>query len=81
MCPGIDFYFLVGGEAIAQYIEINNLPSVIFQDPPTYTNIENGRGVFSSRLNAESIGKFLDIPTLNELANGDVTENLNFIEP
>ena len=78
---GIDFRFLVGGEAVAQYIEINNLPSVIFQDPPTYTNIENGRGVFSSRLQAESIGKFLDIPTLTELANGEVTDELNFIEP
>ena len=78
---GIDFYFLVGGDAIAKYIEINNLPSVIFQDPPTYTNIENGLGVFSSRLNAESLGKFLDIPSLNELANGNLTSELNFIEP
>ena len=74
-------FFLVGGEAIAQYIEINNLPSVIFQDPPIYTNIENGKGVFSSRLHAESLGKYLDIPTLDELANGDVTDELNFIEP
>tara|TARA_Y100000813_G_scaffold136413_1_gene98715 strand:- start:2768 stop:3823 length:1056 start_codon:yes stop_codon:yes gene_type:complete len=78
---GIDFYFLVGGEAISQYIEINNLPSIIFQDPPTYTNIENGLGVFSSRLNAESIGKFLDIQTLTELSNGEITSELNFIEP
>jgi hypothetical protein len=78
---GIDFRFLVGGEAISQYIEINNLPSVIFQDPPTYSNIENGRGVFSSRLQAESVGKYLDVPSLTELANGEVTDELNFIEP
>ena len=57
---GIDFYFLVGGEAISQYIQINNLPSLIFEDPPNYTNIENGIGVFSSRLHAESIGKFIN---------------------
>lgn len=78
---GIDFRFLVGGESIAQYIEINNLPSVIFQDPPTYTNIENGKGVFSSRLNAVSVGKYLDIASLTELANGDLTQELNFVEP
>ena len=56
----------------------NFLPELIDK---TYTNIENGIGVFSSRLNAESQGKFLDIPTLNELANGDITSELNFIEP
>ena len=78
---GIDFYFLVGGEAISQYIQINNLPSLIFEDPPNYTNIENGIGVFSSRLHAESIGKFLDIQTLTELSNGELTSELNFIEP
>ena len=78
---GIDFRFLVGGEAIAQYIEINNLPSVIFQDPPSYSNIINGKGIFSSRLHAESIGKYLDIPSLSELANGNITDKLNFIAP
>ena len=78
---GIDFLFLLGGEDIAQYIEINNLPGILFQDPPTFTNIENGRGVFSSRLHAEQLGKRLDIPSLEELANGDLTSSLNFIEP
>ena len=78
---GIDFRFIVGGEDIAQYIEINNLPSVIFQDPPIFTNIENGRGVFSCRLHAESVGKYLDVQSLTELANGELTDELNFIEP
>lgn len=78
---GVDFLFLVGGNDIAQYIEINNLPSVVFQDPPTYTNIENGRGVFSSRLNAQQIGKSLDIASLIHLANSELTNELNFIEP
>ena len=78
---GIDFLFIVGGESVAQYIQINNLPSVIFQDPPTYTNIENGRGIFSARLHAQSNGKYLDITTLTELANGELTADLNFLEP
>lgn len=78
---GVDFLFLVGGVDVAQYIEINNLPSLLFQDPPSFTNIENGRGVFSSRLHAQQIGKYLDIASLKELSNGDLTDQLNFIEP
>jgi len=78
---GIDFLFLVGGVDIAQYIEINNLPSLLFQDPPSFTNIENGRGVFSSRLHAQQTGKYLDIVSLTELSNGDLTNELNFLEP
>ena len=78
---GIDFLFLVGGNDIAQYIEINNLPSVLFQDPPSFTNIENGRGVFSSRLNAQQTGKSLDLSSYIFLANGELTNQLNFIEP
>jgi len=78
---GVDFLFLVGGVDIAQYIEINNLPNLIFQDPPAFTNIENGRGVFSSRLNAQQTGKYLSIPSLIELSNGDLTDQLNFLEP
>ena len=78
---GIDFLFLVGGKDIAQYIEINNLPTVLFQDPPSFTNIENGRGVFSSRLHAQQTGKSLDVASLIFLANGELTDQLNFIEP
>ncbi|MDB2675428.1 hypothetical protein N9Y90_02735 [Flavobacteriales bacterium] len=78
---GIDFLFLVGGVDVAQYIEINNLPSLIFQDPPTFTNIENGKGVFSSRLHAQQTGKYLDVNSLIELSNGELTNQLNFLEP
>lgn len=78
---GIDFLFVVGGEEVAQYIEINNLPNLVFQDPPTYTNIENGVGIFSSRLHASQEGKELDFLSLKELAEGDLTEDLNFLHP
>ena len=78
---GIDFRFLVGGETISQYIEINNLPDVVFQDPPTYTNIENGIGIFSSRLNASMTGKYLDFNSLRHLSNSDLTEDLGFLNP
>ncbi|MGC6469804.1 MAG: hypothetical protein ACON4E_00870 [Flavobacteriales bacterium] len=78
---GVDFLFVVGGEDISQFIEVNNLPSALFQDPPSFTNIENGRGVFSSRLHSIQTGKYLGISSLTELSNGDLTNQLNFIEP
>lgn len=78
---GVDFTFVVGGEEVAQYIGINNLPNLVFQDAPTYTNIENGVGVFSSRLHAIQEGKELDFLSLKELSTGDITEELNFLHP
>ena len=72
--------FLVGGKDIAQYIEINNLPTVLFQDPPFYQHRERAR-CFSSRLHAQQTGKSLDVASLIFLANGELTDQLNFIEP
>ena len=78
---GIDFTFVVGGNEIAQYIEINNLPNLVFQDAPTYTNIENGVGIFSSRLHVVQEGKELDFLSLKELSTGGITNELNFLHP
>lgn len=78
---GIEFRFVVGGEAISQYVSINNLPGLLFQDPPSFTNIENGIGIFSSRLNAKLEGLKLGNESLVELANGDITQDLDFINP
>lgn len=78
---GIEFRFVVGGEEISQYISINNLPNLLFQDPPTYTNIENGLGIFSSRLNASLSYKKLEVQSLSELSSGETTNELGFIVP
>jgi hypothetical protein len=78
---GIEFRFVVGGETISQYVSINNLPGLLFQDPPNFTNIENGIGIFSSRLNGKLEGVKLGDQSLFELANGEITKNLGFITP
>jgi len=78
---GIEFRFVVGGEAISQFISINNLPNLLFQDPPNYTNIENGIGVFSSRLNASLSNKSLEVQSLEELSTGGITNELGFVSP
>jgi len=78
---GIEFRIVVGGEDISQYISINNLPGLLFEDPPTFTNIENGIGIFSSRLSGELVGLKLGDESLIELSNGEITNNLSFITP
>lgn len=78
---GVDFLFVLGGESIAQFIEVNNLPGLLFQDPPTYTNIENGIGIFSSRLNDSFEGAKLSDDALLFLSEGELTSELNFLVP
>jgi hypothetical protein len=78
---GIEFRLVAGGEAISQYISINNLPGLLFQEPPSFTNIENGIGIFSSRLNGKQGKLNLGDESLIELANGEITEALGFITP
>ena len=78
---GVDFIFVLGGSEISQYIEINNLPGLLFQEPPTYTNIINGVGVFSSRLNDSYVGKVLSDDALLFLSEGELTSELNFLAP
>ena len=78
---GIEFRFVVGGEDISQFISINNLPGLLFQDPPSYTNIENGIGIFSSRLGGKLEMLKLGNESLIELSDGDITKELEFLTP
>lgn len=81
----IDFMFLVGGEALNTYIEVSRPTSGLNQDKPAYTNIENGIGVFSSRLHytrdrkPDLFGRRISDETLDSLANGVYTKNLGFL--
>ncbi len=47
----IEFYFNVAGEELSRYIEINNSSDGLSDVRPEYTNIENGLGIFSTRMN------------------------------
>ena len=45
----IEFYISVANTNLKTYIDLNEPLNGIVQDRPTYTNIEGGRGIFSSR--------------------------------
>ena len=46
---------------------------------PPYTNLENGRGIFSSKRDFLAEGILVDPRTRDSLANGQITGDLNFI--
>ena len=65
----------------AEYDYGNEILDLKFNDGKTYSYIGVSTNTFLSMKYAESIGKFLDIQTLTELSNGELTSELNFIEP
>jgi hypothetical protein len=88
----IELTMTVGTEELDNYILINTPSGDLNQDKPTYTNVENGFGIFSSRTSS-SITKFIcsDVlpPNTNpcnmttksiaELVNGKYTYKLKFV--
>lgn len=76
----IDLVLDSGGQAILDYINIGsaNLGITSSQDIPTFTNLSEGVGIFSSRNRLIKA----DIPitplTQDSLKNGSITKHLNF---
>ena len=69
----------VGPELIeAATVGIANIGITGSQAIPTYTNVENGLGVFSSRNKTIVKGVKLNSESLDLLTNGELTKNLNF---
>ncbi len=74
----VDFIFTAGADDFYTYYRVNGFPSGLSQNIPTFTNIEGGLGIFSSRYIQNSPGHDLDGNTKYELANGPYTKDLNF---
>ncbi len=76
----VDVILTAGGEEIDNYIRAgqSNLGITSSQDIPVYTNISNGRGVFSSVTRATTPDLAPSAGTLDSLINGSVTKSLNF---
>ena len=81
----------VGSDELNNYINVNSPSGDLNQDKPTYTNIENGYGVFSSRTSSSTIKyicndtlasgpRICDFTTisLRELVDGKYTYKLKF---
>lgn len=77
----IKFRVDAGGQEIFNYVDIGNINLGITgtEIQPTYTNIKNGYGVFSSRNYFISNKVILSGNSLDSLKNGRFTKNLGFI--
>lgn len=74
----IDFKFYVGDENLYTYMQLTAPSSGLIQDKPSYTNIENGIGLFASRYNQAITGRSLSDRTLDSLSTGMYTKTLKF---
>ena len=76
----IDIRIDVGGEELFNYINVGQANTGITSSQviPTYTNIENGLGIFSSRNQFLEEGFSIDGITREGLKNSELTRGLNF---
>jgi hypothetical protein len=74
----IDFIFMVAGEELVAFIEVNGPSDGIVQERPAFTNIDNGIGVFSSRFDKTIPNKQLTDLSLDRLACSPYTKHLRF---
>jgi hypothetical protein len=73
----VDFIISAGADDLAIYIDLNRPSNTIIQERPSYTNINNGIGIFSSRYSKTLSFKLSSYSTL-ELINGQYTGQLGF---
>ena len=78
---GVDILWAVAGPDLHLYLQLNSPISGLVEERPTYTNVDNGYGLFSTR-------RFLVLPvnglhssTAPELVQGQYTADLNFCIP
>ncbi len=77
---GIDLVYTAGGAELRELIRIARANTGITsaQSIPVYSNLSEGRGIFSSRRSAVRPGLTLNGPALDSLRNGIYTRQLNF---
>jgi hypothetical protein len=74
----LEFIITTGGDAFSTYLDVIGVNPGIAQVTPNYTNINNGLGVFSSRL-SQSISKEMNSISIDQLACGTTTRHLRFL--
>jgi hypothetical protein len=73
----VDFILTVGGDDLSIYIDLNKPSSSIIQERPSYTNVSNGIGIFSSRFEKKYSYR-LSQYSVDKLLNGSYTSQLGF---
>lgn len=75
----VELLLVAGSDQLSTYIDVNKPSTGIIQERPEYTNITNGLGLFSSRLNRAPVSRPLDPTSWDSLACGQYTKNLKFV--
>ncbi|MBK7410728.1 MAG: DUF4249 family protein [Saprospirales bacterium] len=80
LLTSMDLVFKGGGEAVAEYISIAlaNTGITSAQEIPVYSNLSEGRGIFTSVVETTVPGLLLTADSENYLQNAEVTKDLNF---
>ncbi|MFK7756533.1 MAG: hypothetical protein AB8B53_06325 [Flavobacteriales bacterium] len=73
-----NFVLAVGDEDLNSYIEFSEPVTSLAQEKPQWTNVNNGQGLFSSRLIQMSDNVKIENNSLRELCTGQHTFGLNF---
>ncbi|MFH2096661.1 MAG: hypothetical protein ABIJ16_13205 [Bacteroidota bacterium] len=74
----LQFYFFLGAEDLNTYIEISSPSNTIVQEKPAYTNISNGIGIFSCRVDNTVENVRLSDRAIDDLSGSDITKDLKF---
>ncbi len=77
---GVDIIWAVSGNDLHTYLQLNSPISSIVEDRPSFTNVTNGYGLFTTRRFRE-LNKSLDASTVPELVQGQYTGGLLFCVP
>lgn len=77
---GIDFIFTLAGKELASYMDVNGPSDGIIQERPSFTNINNGIGVFSSLYTKTIPMVQISSLSVDMLSCGDITKHLRFAD-
>ena len=76
----LHYMFEVADDDFSIYIDINGPSNSVVQERPSFSNITNGIGLFSSRFSKIRYFAGLSIKSLDELYNGQYTNKLGFVD-
>lgn len=72
----VDFIFTVGADDFYTFYKVSHPSGSLTGILPEFTNLSNGRGIFSSRSTFKVLNKELNSESKNELRNGPFTGSL-----
>ena len=76
----VDMILSLGGEEVKEYVRIGQANSGLTssQDIPVFSNLSEGRGLFSSSQESRNNEIQVTVMTLDSIVNGQFTKDLNF---